>query len=164
MDKASNGVIGSREVFLITLFIIGTKITDMTPTFLYDKGMNSTWVLPLISGAFIIIPFLVVLSLLKKYQNKGLIDIIYTLSGKYVGFVISIYIFLQYLFITSINSRNYTDVLLTMYFPKTPRMIAYLALIAACYFIANRGLEAIGRTVWVLFPMLFIVGLILIFF
>lgn len=161
MIRVSDGKIGSREVFVIVTFMISVEISDFTPTFLFKDGKTATWMIPVLAGLTLILPFLVLTSLLKKYRNKGLIDVIYLLLGKYAGFVINIILFLIIFLALIANTRNYVNIIQTMFLPMTPNVVLYVILIAGACFIASRGLEVMGRTIWVLYlPIVFVLVLI----
>lgn len=148
----SNNKIGTRELTAIIMYMLGIELSNATPTFLFKDGKNAAWMLPIVSGliAFISLGFL--LKTLKKYNNKGLMDIIYELTGKYVGFIIGMLLFSIMLFLAAINSRSYVDIINAVFFVKTPMIILYLILIGCSLFIAKRGFEAIGRTAYITQP------------
>jgi spore germination protein KB len=157
MMQKSDGKIGSREVFVLVAYMISVELSDLTPTFLFDKGKTATWMIPLFAGMVMIPLFLLLSALLKKYEDKGLIDIVYTLMGKYIGFIVNFILFLIMLVATAVNSRDYVDIIQTLYLPRTPRVAIYILLMTAVWFIASRGLEVIGRTAWFIFPILTVV-------
>jgi spore germination protein (amino acid permease) len=148
MIQQDESKIGSRELFALIVFIIAFKVTDMTPVILFKEGKNSSWILPVLSGLVIIIPLLVLLNLLNKYKDKGIIEIIYLLTGKYIGFIIALFLFLFYLADTAVNSRNYVDIMSTMFFSRSPIIGTFSILLIGGFFIAKQGLEGIGRTAW----------------
>lgn len=152
-----DGKIGSREVFVLVAYMISVELSDLTPTFLFEEGKTATWMIPLMTGIMMIPLFLLLSALLKKYEDKGLIDIVYTLTGKYIGFIINFALFLIMFLNTALNSRDYVDIIQTLYLPRTPRTSIYILLMTAVWFIASRGLEVIGRTAWFVFPILTLV-------
>lgn len=91
--KLVDDKVGTREFFSIILIAIGMKITDTTPSHLYLKGANAAWIIPFFYLVTVGIPFLLLLSLLKKHE-KGLVDLIFHLTGKFGGFLISFILFL----------------------------------------------------------------------
>lgn len=141
--------VGPREILGIATAMLVTKATDTTPTLMFIEGYNAGWVIPLISSLVMIIPLLITLSLMKRYKDKSLIDIIYTLTGKYVGFIIGLVLF--YILFSSLfyNSRSYIDIMNTMFYPKTPIPVLYIALISVTCFMAYLGLGVIGNTAWI---------------
>lgn len=154
MIQKSDGKIGSREFFVLVSYAIAVELTDMTPTFLFKDGKTATWMIPIFSGLILTIPFLILLSIIKKFKNKGLVHIVYSIMGKYAGFIINMALFIVLLSALVLNSRNYVDIIQVMFFPRTPRIAIYLILMGSSYFIANRGLETVGRTAWIFYPYL----------
>lgn len=150
--KISDGQIGTRELVSIIIILIGSKFSDITPNLLIPIGKTSTWLIPFIAAAVISGPFLLILHVLKQFENKNLIEVIYILTGKYIGFVISFLLFVIILAATVLNSRGYVETIASLFYPETPHSIIYLIILLGSYFIANRGLEAIGRTVWICIP------------
>jgi spore germination protein KB len=158
----TEGKIGFREFISMIFIVLLIKSTDTTPTIFFKDGYHAGWMIPLISAAIMIIPFLATLLLLKKY-NKGLIEIIYELTGKYLGFLIGMMLFVLMFSALIINARSYVDILSAMFFLRTPMIVLYLVLVIGMLFIAYRGLESISRTAWVILPSMQIVYFILIF-
>lgn len=163
MIKLSDGTLGKREFFSIVLFTVGIKFSDATSDMLINYGKNAAWMIPILSGLVVGIPLLILLGLLKKHQNQGLIELIRNLMGKYVGFAVGLVLFLIMLAGTIINSRNYIDIVNSMYYQKTPIYYLFLALLGVCCYVANRGFETIGRMAWIIFPYIqFIIILLVI--
>jgi spore germination protein KB len=162
MTKKTGGEIGTREFVSIILITVAVKVTDMTPILFFKKAGSAGWLIPLVSGLTLLIPAIFLLKLLKKYKDKGLIDIIYILTGKYFGFAIGLSLFVILLGALVLNSRSYVCILKTIYFPRTPKIIIFLFLIGLSYACAKRGLEGIGRTSWFFIPTLKFVLFILI--
>lgn len=153
MIKPTDGKIGFREMTALLFIIISIKSADMTPANLFPLGESATWMFPIIWIIIMIIPILALTSVCKAYGKKNLVEIIYHLTGKYVGFLISLLLFIIAFSALVFNSRAYIDIMKVEIFTTTPITVIYGLFIGASYFIANRGLEAIGRTSWVLFPV-----------
>ncbi|WP_394218913.1 endospore germination permease [Halobacillus trueperi] len=162
--KKLDGKIGGREFASIVILTIGIKAADTTPTLLFEGGQQATWMIPLFCFLTIIIPFLFLLRLLKKFEDKGLIDIIYNITGKYVGFVIGMILFVLMVIGSSLNSRSYIDIISVLFYPTTPLPFIYFCLMLTAYFVANRGLQAIGRTAWLILPLVKLALLLLVVF
>jgi spore germination protein (amino acid permease) len=151
MDKQQQVKIGSREIIAIVIAMLVTKGTDTTPTIMFKAGYNAGWVIPILSALIMVGPLFITVSLVSKYKNKGLIEIIYQLTGKYIGFIIGLILF--YVLFSSLvyNTRSYIDIMSIMFYPKTPRPIMYAILIIAVCAMAYLGLAAIGRSSWINF-------------
>jgi spore germination protein (amino acid permease) len=163
MSEQQQRKIGSREVIGIISAMLVTKATDTTPTIIFKAGYNAGWAIPLISSLIMVFPLFITLSLLNKYKDKGLIEIIYKLMGKYTGFLIGLILF--YILFSSLvyNTRSYIDIMKIMFYPKTPMPALYAILIISICYLAYLGLAAIGRADWLNFATITIVFLALIF-
>jgi spore germination protein KB len=154
MIRLSGGKTGSREFVSIVIVTLGLKLTDTTPSFLFRAGENAGWLLPAISALVIFVPFSVLLSVLNHYPGKGLLDLVYELTGRYGGTIFGIVLFVILLLVTAINSRSYMDIVNVMVYQKTPVHILYFLLIISVCYLASRGLETIGRVAWITLPYL----------
>lgn len=161
MIKKSDGKIGTREFLALILLTIGLKQTDMTASILFPLGTTATWIMPLLSGVIVLLSFLVLLALLKLYQNKNIVDITFIITGKVFGFIIGVVLFLFMLGTTVLYVRNHADTMGIMYFPNTPTPVIVFLFLFVSFFIANRGIEAIGRTSWLTVPYLKIAFIII---
>ncbi|MCY9659901.1 endospore germination permease [Paenibacillus chondroitinus] len=162
--KLSDGKLGKREFLSVVLFAIGIKFSDTTPDLFFSYGKNAAWMIPIISCLIVSMPLLVLLRLLSKHPGQGLIELLHTLMGKYVGAAVGLILFLIMFAATILNTRNYVDIVNSMYYPRTPLFYLLLTLIAVCYFVANRGFETLGRSAWLIFPYIQIIVIFLILF
>ncbi|OZM58080.1 hypothetical protein CIB95_00430 [Lottiidibacillus patelloidae] len=162
--KKLDGKLGTREFVALLLLTISLKVTDSTPTILLGKGENASWMLPIISASTILIPFLFLLSLLKKYKDKNIVEIGYSLTGNIFGFIIGMTLFLMMFVGTIANSRSYVEIISPMFFTTTPVPFLYILLLFVGYFVANRGFETIGRTAWLIVPYISVALALLVIF
>jgi spore germination protein KB len=163
MIKLSDGKIGKREFLSIVMFSIGIKFADTTPDLLFQFGKNAAWMVPIFSMFMLGIPFLILLLLIKKYK-LGLTELLFALTGKYIGFVLCFAMFVIVFMDTAVNTRSYVDIVNAMYFQRTPIPYLLLMLLAVSFYIANRGFESIGRTAWIVLPYIQVIILLLVVF
>lgn len=152
MFKSTDDKIGKKEFLAMIIIMFYSKVTDSTPTIFFKQGKNAGWITPLISAIIMFISLSIILHLIKKYDGKGLIDVIYLILGKYFGFILTMMIMLTFLVFTFTNSRSYVAILVILFFPKTDIRIIYVSLMLTSVFIASRGFKGIGRTARVFFP------------
>lgn len=157
----TDGKIGVRELFAVITFLIAMKVSDTTPDILIYHAMNAAWLVSLINGLVVMIPLLLILYLLKKYQT-GLYDLLLTLTGRWGSTLIMLFIFLGLFISTFVNSRSYIDIVNTLYFPKTSIEALYVLFLFFCALVAMRGFETLGRMSWLLFWL--ITGIIILLF
>jgi len=157
----TDGKVGARELLGTVVFMIAMKATDSTPDLLIYHAMNASWLLSLLSGLIILLPLLLLVGLMKKY-NTGLHDLLLRFTGRWVSGAIVALMFIGLFISTTINARSYVDIVNTLFFPQTSIPLILLSLLLFCSFVANRGFETIGRVTWLMFGVIMIVGTLLI--
>src|SRR3954465_11601835 len=123
--KRQPGKLGIREYLAILTLTIGAKATEETPTALYNAVQSSAWMIPILSGVFFVIPLFLLLKTMSLFQGKNLFEVIQKLFGKYIGFIVCLMIFFITLFGVSFDSRTYTEIIRSLYFTTTPKVIIY---------------------------------------
>lgn len=149
LSQHNSGKIDFREFISIFILVMAFEFADMTPTIFFEKTHYATWMIPIGASIIVVIPFFFLLSLLKKYKDKNLIEITYALTGKYIGFILALTLFIIGILGIGFRARNYSTILNILFFPKTPLIVLLSFGMIVCYIIANRGLEAIGRVAWI---------------
>lgn len=158
IQPQQNRGMGPREFFAIIVLTVGIKFTDTTPTILFQKTMNGAWILPFITGfIMLVIPFPFLLKLVKHYKDKGFIQIIFQITGKYFGTIISLVLFTIAFSATVIDSRGYVDIMNIMFYTQTDKIFLYSVFMFVIFFIAKLGFKVIGNTAWLSFPYIFAV-------
>lgn len=142
--------IGGREYTAIILIAVGMKLSDITTIILFDSGKTAGWMIPLLSLAFILIPYFVLLSVMRRQPGQGLPEIVYSIAGKFGGGLICMLLFAAALLMTAVTSRGYVDIINVMVYQQTPIFILHLMLILAALFVARCGFAAIARVSWLL--------------
>lgn len=158
MSSKTQGKIGTREFACIILFAIGSKFLDTNPTMLFRIGKNATWLMLIISSCVTLIPYFLILYLMYKYESIGLMELIDKIGGRIFGKAISFLIFVMSLFALISNSRGAIEIIDTMFYQRTPTIVLYISIMAGSAYIANKGLENIGRVCMIEIPMMFVVG------
>jgi spore germination protein (amino acid permease) len=143
---------------MMLLLIIGVKLSDTAPVMFFKSAKNAAWMLPLISAIIMLPTFLILLSLLEKYKNKNLIEIMHLLLGKNLGFIYGIAVASLTFTFTVITTRDVTETVITMFYPRTPPVAIYILFMSCAVFICNRGLQALGGTCLFLVPLLVVVA------
>ncbi|TYP74789.1 GerAB/ArcD/ProY family transporter [Paenibacillus methanolicus] len=152
MLSRSNGKSGTREYTALLLLTVGLKLSDTTPSILFKSGKIAAWVIPLLAFGVMVVPFLLLLAMLKSRPEKGLTDLLFLAAGRWGGMLIGLALCLVTLVSTAFGSRTYVDIINTMGYQRTPLFALYLMLMAAVFYVANRGFETIGRTAWIVVP------------
>ncbi|GAA0315383.1 endospore germination permease [Bacillus carboniphilus] len=147
MMKAE-GKLGVRELIGILVLSVGTRATDDTPV-LYTIGAdNAGWIVPLMSGVLSIISFLFLLKVFSAHKHKDLIDVLTHLFGKWVGIMVAVLLLCILIGGFTAETAIYTNIISTMYFPKTPLLILYALIMIVSVYGARTGLQQIGSVSW----------------
>ncbi|MCM3726454.1 spore germination protein [Neobacillus cucumis] len=136
--------LGIREYVSIAILMMGAKGTEDTSTILYKAVQNASWMIPILAAGIFLIPLLLLLKTLSLYPDKDLFSVIRKLFGKYIGFLVCLLIFLICSFGISFDSRSYTNIIRTFYFPTTPKLVIYAMLMTICAYGAKKGIQHIG--------------------
>lgn len=144
----SKQTIGLREFVALGIITVGMKLTDDTPIIYFKKLATSAWMAPLMSAGFIAILLYMTISSLNKFDDHNLVDLIYTLFGKYLGWIFIFYLWLSYFSALVIDSAIYTDLISTMYFSNTPIFAIYILMMGICCIGVLKGIGAISSTAW----------------
>src|SRR4051812_34897628 len=146
--KQQLGKLGIREYIAIIFLMIGAKATEDTPTALYKVVQSSAWMIPILTGVFFVIPLFLLLKTMSLFQGKNLFEVIQKLFGKYIGFIVCLMIFFITLFGVSFDTRTYTEIIGSLYFETTPRVIIYALLMFICVYGAKKGIGPIGSVAY----------------
>jgi|SRR5690625_410771 len=151
MEK-SQGKIGIKEFIAIIIIVLGIKLTDDTPSILYQKLDNVAWIAPFIFAIISILPVYLLIKVISAHTSNNLVDVLMDLFGKQIGtfFLFSLWIISSMIII--IDSSVYTDIIGTMYFPDTPKLLIYTVLIIVAAYGAKKGIEQIGAVAWIVLP------------
>ena len=142
--KQQQGKLGIREYVSMIILMIGAKVTESTPFVLYSKLQNAAWMVPIITGAIFFIPLFLLIKTLALFKNRNLFDVIQQLFGKYIGFIICLFIFAINSLAISADSREYTNIIRSFYFTTTPTLVIYAILLFVCAYGAKKGIQHIG--------------------
>ncbi|MEY2191993.1 GerAB/ArcD/ProY family transporter [Neobacillus sp. BF23-41] len=146
--KKQLGKLGVREYVSIAILMVGAKAMEDTPTHLYSKVQNASWMIPILSAGLFFIPLFLLLKTLTLFQDKDLFSVIQKLLGKYLGFIVCLLIFLISSYAISFDTRTYTNIIRTFYFTTTPNLIIYALLMVICTYGAKKGIQHIGSVAY----------------
>jgi spore germination protein KB len=152
--KQNKGKIGIKEYMAIIALTIGSKLSDDTPSIIYENAKNAGWIATILIGMMSIIPVILMIKVFSAHKDKNLHEVIIYLFGKFIGNLISIIILVLGTSALIVDSGVYVDIIGTMYFTKTPPAIIYIILMVVCAYGAKRGIEQIGAISWLLLPYL----------
>ncbi|CQR45777.1 Spore germination protein YndE [Paraliobacillus sp. PM-2] len=150
------------EMFAMLVILLSLKASDTTASLLAQHTQNAFWYMPFISLLVVLPSILILVHLLKKYEDKNLVQLIEAIMGSWASKVISFMIFLSSFILMGFSYRSYVGQIKIMYFPQTPTLFLYLIFFIIVYFAAKKGWEVIGFTSKIFLPLFIVSTLILI--
>ncbi|MDT8717679.1 GerAB/ArcD/ProY family transporter [Clostridium sp. 19966] len=94
------------------------------------------------------------------FQNKNIVEIIIMLLGRFWGIAVSVLYGLYFFYKSSIILREFSELILMSYLPRTPLIYVMISLIIIIVFGCWSGLEVLARTSEVCCPIVLIFMLI----
>jgi len=166
MNKAG-GVgarVGAKELTaLLTVFTATHMFLDY-PSYVSAKGMEATWMEPLLSGIGTLILFLIVEAVLsRRFPGMDIIEVCKITFGRFAAILIALIFAVYFILVTASVVRQFTENVVTTVLPSTPIIVISILFLLTVGYTAYCGLEAIARTALIVLPVL-IVGVFLICF
>ncbi|WP_340082895.1 GerAB/ArcD/ProY family transporter [Terribacillus sp. FSL K6-0262] len=152
--RLNNKPLRVRELLALIFLLIGLKGGDTTPALFADQAQNAIWLAPIISFLFLLGPFLLLMSLLKKYENYNLVELIFHLLGKKAGTALALLLMICGYLSMFTDMRNVVEEINYLYFPNSPTLVIYVLFLGICLIVAHKGLETIGSLAWALLPII----------
>ncbi|MFC0523355.1 GerAB/ArcD/ProY family transporter [Pontibacillus salicampi] len=146
--------------FVIHTLQIGAGLMGV-PQIIYKEAKNSAWISVLIAGVFLHVTIIVMLYILRQYENGDLFMIQKDIFGKYISLLLGS-IYLAYIFtVTSSVILNYTEVVQVFIFPNMPTFqITFFLLFLALYAILGGFRVVVGvayifflSTIWMVIAL-----------
>ncbi|GGM43133.1 hypothetical protein GCM10011351_31380 [Paraliobacillus quinghaiensis] len=151
----------ASEMFAMVTMLVGMKLTDTTATLYAQKSQNAFWVMPIISFLVILPSFLLLLFLLKKYQDKNLVELLESILGSVMGKLLGFFIFISSFLLIGLDSRSHIEQIKLLYFPASPNTVIFFLLLCIVFLGAKKGFEVIGFASKISLPFVKISVLIL---
>lgn len=164
MFNSNDKLIGVREYSAAIIVVLFTKSTNYTPIIFFKSAYNAGWVVPMLSAIFIMLPLLCICTLLKRYAGKGLIEIINSLLGRIIGFIMTLILLIAAGSAAAVDMRQDADVINSIFFPNTKIMYLVITLMLISAILAAWGLKTIMRTALMIMPYVIVAAVLLFLF
>lgn len=137
---------------LMMLFEIGS-------TTLFVLGIDAkqdAWVSILISIPLGLILLNIYLKISKISYKENFAEIIIKVLGKYIGYPLVFFYGLYFIYIFTRNIRDFTELISITFLPDTPFIVINIIFVLCIIYVLTFGLEVLGRTSEINFPILLI--------
>ncbi|NOU88384.1 GerAB/ArcD/ProY family transporter [Paenibacillus sp. LMG 31460] len=145
----------------ILLFSAMSSIILLQPAVIAKHAKQDMWLSPIWAclGAFLFIFFIIRLN--KLYPNMSIIEFSTHIMGRIPGKIFGFIYMLFFLQLTSLVVRQYGEVIVELFFTKTPILIIMVSMVLICSYAVYGGLEVLGRIAGVCIPaMIFLILMI----
>lgn len=139
------GKFGTSEATWVLIFAITAKAFYTSPTIVTKLVGPAGWYMTLISAAAAALGFTFVYILLKRYPDKNIMEIYDTVTGKFIGSVLSLILLSILLSTASINMAEFTQIIKIYVYSNTPSAFIISFFVATIVILSFLGLEGIAR-------------------
>lgn len=134
--------ISSFQFFcLIVLFELGSAL-------LLEIGSGAgrhAWIAILMGGLLGCVLYLAYLKLYHYYPNLTLTELIQSVWGKYVGWIVALIYVLYFMYMAARILRDFTDLLIITSYRNTSSAVVAALMVAVSVYAVNQGIQTIGR-------------------
>lgn len=143
----------SQAYILLITFINGTSLALTN----FSTSLQDTWISILLALVYATLIVIVYGSIMNKFPNMDLFQILNLVFGKSLGKIIGFLYSFYFLHLGAICIRNITEYIQVVSFPETPQYFTGLFIALLAIYILKCGLEVIARVNKFLFlPLIFI--------
>lgn len=143
-----------QALFLMVITIVSTGMIFL-PIELYNRAAQDSW-LSIIFGAMIDVILIYIISKLGlMYRDKTIIEYSQVIFGKTLGKFAGLFVFLIFLFLNTVNLRQFAELTVGAFYPLAPTTFFVIAIILVSTFALYQGLEVIARVNEILLPFFF---------
>ncbi|NPV90296.1 MAG: endospore germination permease [Firmicutes bacterium] len=140
------GKIGSKGAVIVIAMFIALNFF-FAPTIASTYGFTAAWLVVLLAGLLAMLAAVLPWLLMRKFPDQTIIEVGYTLAGKYLGFIINLLIFNYFLLDMVFTLRISAERIQVAYLPVTPLEVVMLTLLLVGVGGACLGLESIARSI-----------------
>ena len=139
------GKFGYHEAISLMVITIVMKVFFTSPAILVSIVGTAGWYMNIISMLTAIVGFMILYLLLKRFNNKNIMQISDLVLGKPVGSITLLVLTALLLQIASINMREYVEVMKIYVMPESPPSFLMILLSISVAVLSYMGLETIAR-------------------
>ncbi|MEW5921637.1 MAG: endospore germination permease [Bacillota bacterium] len=154
----------SRQLFYLLFIMRVTIVISVLPVLTAGEALQDAW----IAGAVSFIPSAAIVTLIGAltiaFPGKSLVQYSQELLGSIAGKFISLIYLGIFLFMAGTDLRIYAEVLKTGFLPETPISVIMALVVFVAVLVIFGGLEVLGRTADIIFPIFLLMILGSLFF
>ncbi len=152
-----------QAILLLINTVVATAILFL-PSFLLERAGEDAWISAIFLFFVALVFCLIYSSLINKMGKHDLIFLNRAVFGRIISFIFEINMIFYFVLITGIITREVSELMVGVYFPKTPLWFFNFTLLLTAVVFVNQGLDVIVRTVEIVFYIFLIFFLMSIIF
>lgn len=140
------GKLKLSQIIIILYFICHGSLLGSTVNALFILGHEDSWIVPIIGAIVGIIPFYLSITLMEKFPDKNIFEIIEYQFGKILGKIINILLILFICSYAIIFFWNLTNFISSQYLYSTPQGFIAILFIIPLIYMLSKGIQVILRS------------------
>ncbi|WP_027366156.1 GerAB/ArcD/ProY family transporter [Desulfotruncus alcoholivorax] len=155
-------VVGASEAITLLFIFISSKVFLTYTVFYYHKGLNASWVIPLITTIAGVVVALLLVALLNRYPGLDLVEIGEELAGPYLNLLFAFFYLALLLLGAGMALRGTSEGVVSGFLTDTPISLVIAFFITGTMVVSYLGLEAVARTARFFVSVLVVTALVLV--
>jgi len=155
--QLSKGKISMRQALIFVFIAITSPLLRVLPSY-SSISKEASWLVPIISLAFLSIYIIVLNTITKKYKDKNLSEIFEIIFGKVFGKIVTVIFLIWAIFLFSIYLRYFAERYLSTIMRDAYIEFLLITILLVAYYIVKNNIEYLAR----MFEIFFVVITILI--
>ncbi|GMQ56360.1 endospore germination permease [Vallitalea sediminicola] len=147
------GKISYKQLISIIVMTISPTAILYLPTLTYKEAKQDGWISILLVTVYAVFIAYIIINLNKMFEGKTIIQYSEAIVGKYAGKVISFLYCILYIHLNATVIREFSEVLAGPFMPETPLLFFTIGIMLPSIFGVYKGIEVIGRTAQIIFPI-----------
>lgn len=144
------GKISAFQMTMLLLPLILSTAILTIPVVTGKYAHRDMWISPMWASFNGFFTMFIVYQLHKKYPKETLIQYSQHIAGRFLGKILGFVFLFYFLYVASLIAREYADLVMITFLPKTPMFVVTGSMILVCTFAVRAGLEVLGRSAQIL--------------
>ena len=151
-----NDTISPYQIAMIVIMVLSGAGVFSLPRVLAETAGSNSLIMIFIGGAISVSTIFIIVSLNSRFPGKTLPDYSAEIIGKVPAKILVIIYAVYFVFFIGFEVRVISEIVKLFLLVDTPPEIIMLCMILTCTYAVRGGVECIGRTTELFFPLLFI--------
>ena len=152
--KTSKDKISVRQLLFVFTIIVSSPSTRYLPRYAAAKAAQAGWVSPVISIVPLIALIFIIDSLLKKYKDQSMAEIITVILGRYLGKLVLVIYLLWTIWLLTLYTRYYVIRLTSSIYPSINNYLLIILTLIPIAYTLRSGFTIIARMSEILLPFI----------